>query len=178
MTAITLETGRCAQGCKMPYLSITYEKGGYRFGLRLRGCGGPYRVEREVEPRALRSLHEARRAELPIDNARLLADLQREAQEGIASLIREGQISREDGEAFLDDGEACRAQAGCPVSRFPGLEATILRTIEEEGQVRPPQARLAQEWFWQAAAALQARGLVVADQLEGVVRRKEAACSA
>ena len=100
---ITLETGRCIQGCKMPHLAIAYEKSGHRFGLRLRGCGGPYRFERRVEPRALRSLHEARRAELPIDSARLLANIQQDAQAGIARLIREGQISREDGEAFLDE---------------------------------------------------------------------------
>ena len=103
MTAITLETGRCTQGCKVPYLSITYEMGGHRFGLRLRGCGGPYRFEREVEPKALHSLHEAQWAELPIDSARLLADLQQDAQRAISRLIRDRQISREDGEAFLDE---------------------------------------------------------------------------
>ena len=61
------------------------------------------------------------------------------------------------------------------MSRFPALEAFILATLAEEGEVRPPLARLAQEWFWQSATALQARGLVISDQLAGVVRPKEAA---
>ena len=100
---IVFETGRCAQGCKVPYLSIAYDKGEHRFGLRLRGCGGPYRAEREIEPRALRSLREASLADLPIDSVRQLANIQKDAQDGIARLIREGQISREDGEAFLDE---------------------------------------------------------------------------
>lgn len=100
---IALETGSCQHGCKMPYLSIVYEMSGHEFGLRLRGCGGPYRAGRRIPGRALRSLHEAKLAGLPIDSARLLADLQREAQEGIARLIRERNISTEDGEAFLDE---------------------------------------------------------------------------
>lgn len=100
---IALETGRCAQGCKMPYLSIVYDKGEHRFGLRLRGCGGPYRAGREMPGRALRSLRNARDAGLPINSARLLTDLQREAQEGIARLIRELQIDQAEGERFLDE---------------------------------------------------------------------------
>jgi hypothetical protein len=100
---IALETGTCQQGCKMPYLSIMYEMAGHEFGLRLRGCGGPYRTGRRLPGCALRSVHEATLAGLPIDSARLLADLQREAQQGIARLIREGNISPEDGEAFLDE---------------------------------------------------------------------------
>lgn len=100
---IALETGRCAQGCKAPYLSIVYDKGGYRFGQRLRGCGGPYSAGREMSGRALRSLRWARAYGLPIHSARLLADLQRQAQESIARLIREGQIDPFEGEAFLDE---------------------------------------------------------------------------
>lgn len=38
------------------------------------------------------------RAGLPIDSARQLANIQKDAQEGIARLIREGQIDREDGD--------------------------------------------------------------------------------
>lgn len=56
------------------------------------------------------------------------------------------------------------------MTRFPGVEALILKTLAEEGEVRPPAERLAQEYFWMAAAALQARGLCVADQGGGVVR--------
>ena len=100
---IALETGRCAQGCKMPYLSIVYDSGGYRFGLRLRGCGGPYFTGREIPGSALRSLWSARDAGLSIDSARLLADLQKEAQEGIAQLIREQRIDPAEGERFLDE---------------------------------------------------------------------------
>lgn len=100
---IALETGRCAQGCKMPYLSIVCDKGEHRFGLRLRGCGGPYRAGREVPGSAMRSLNNARDAGLPIDSARLLADLQKEAQDGIARLIREQQIDPAEGERFLDE---------------------------------------------------------------------------
>lgn len=37
--------------------------------------------------------------------------------------------------------------------------------------MRPPAERLAEEWFWQAAANLQARGLCVVDQVAGVVTR-------
>lgn len=97
---ISLETGRCAQGCKVPYLSIA-SKSGHRSGLRLRGCGGPYRADQEVPGRALRSLIDARLNGLPIDSARMLAKLQRDAEEGIVRLIREGRIDREEGERFL-----------------------------------------------------------------------------
>lgn len=57
------------------------------------------------------------------------------------------------------------------MSRFPGLEAKILKTLEEEEEVRPPAGRIGQEYFWQAASMLQAKGLAVADQMAGVVRR-------
>lgn len=57
------------------------------------------------------------------------------------------------------------------MTRFPGIEATILRTIAEDGEARPPRSpRLAQEYWWVAASQLQARGLVEADQQAGVVR--------
>lgn len=62
------------------------------------------------------------------------------------------------------------------MSRFPGLEATILRTLGEEGCARPPLELLAREYFWQAAAALQARGLVVTDQVAGCVRPAQVPC--
>lgn len=60
------------------------------------------------------------------------------------------------------------------MTRLPGLEATILRTLEEQGEVRPPLTRIAQEYFWLAASRLQAQGKVVADQRAGVVRRPAA----
>lgn len=59
------------------------------------------------------------------------------------------------------------------MNRFPGLEATILKTLEEQEEMRPPQGRLAQEWFWRAASRLRAQGRCVADQQAGVVRRAE-----
>lgn len=59
------------------------------------------------------------------------------------------------------------------MSRFPGVEATILSTLLEEEEVRPPKERLAQEYFWLAASRLQGLGLCVADQIEGEVRRVE-----
>lgn len=100
---IALETGRCTQGCKMPYLSIVYDKGEHRFGLLLRGCGGPYVAEQQIPGSALRSLSEAQAHDLPIKSARLLADLQREVQQGIARLVREKMIDLADGERFLDE---------------------------------------------------------------------------
>lgn len=57
------------------------------------------------------------------------------------------------------------------MTRFPGLESLILRTLDEQGEMRPPVSRLAQEYFWIAASQLKARGLVDADQIAGVVRR-------
>jgi len=56
------------------------------------------------------------------------------------------------------------------MTRLPGLEAKILRALEEEGEIRPPADRLAQEWFWLAASHLHTRGLVMADQAAGIVR--------
>lgn len=53
--------------------------------------------------------------------------------------------------------------------RFPAVEAMILRALEEKGEVSPPPGRLAEEYFWHAAAQLQTRGLCVADQAAGVV---------
>lgn len=100
---ITLSTGSCQQGCKMPYLFVEYESSGNRHGYRLRGCGGPYNAGRDVPPGALRSLSSANRHGLPIESARLLASLQQEAQRVIARLIREHEVSREEGEAFLDE---------------------------------------------------------------------------
>lgn len=99
---ITLETGRCQQGCEGKYLSITYTNGDHKAGLILRGCGGPYWTEHEGIPgRALRSLREAEEFELPIWGARHLANMQREAERGIARLVRERQITAIEGEAFL-----------------------------------------------------------------------------
>lgn len=102
---IQLETGRCDNParCRMPYLCIVYEMKGHRFGLRIRGCGGPYYAERTVPGSALRTLQDAKRHGLPIDSARLLARLQREVEEGIVRLIREKQIDRDDGERFLGE---------------------------------------------------------------------------
>ncbi len=57
------------------------------------------------------------------------------------------------------------------MTRSPGLEALILRTLEEEGEMRAPKNRLDEEYFWLAASRLQARGLVVADQRAGIVRK-------
>lgn len=58
------------------------------------------------------------------------------------------------------------------MSHYPGIEEKILRAIAEEGEARPPMSpRLAQEYWWMAAAQLQARGLVKVDQQAGVVRR-------
>ena len=64
------------------------------------------------------------------------------------------------------------------MNRFPGLEATILKTLGEEGEVSPPPGRLAEEYFWQAASRLQGLGLCVADQVAGVVRRPRAGADA
>lgn len=100
---ITFETGTCTQGCKMPYLSIAYEKSWHRFGLRIRGCGGPYHAERAVPGSALRTLQDAKLHGLPIGTAILLAKLQRDAESGIARLIQEKQIEREEGERFLGE---------------------------------------------------------------------------
>lgn len=51
------------------------------------------------------------------------------------------------------------------------LEERILADLRRGEEVKPPTPRLAQEWFWIAASRLQARGLCVADQRAGVVRR-------
>lgn len=61
------------------------------------------------------------------------------------------------------------------MNRFPCLEAQMLKTLQEAGELRPPTGRLAEEWFWQAAAWLQARGLCIADQAAGVVRQPASA---
>lgn len=61
------------------------------------------------------------------------------------------------------------------MTRFPAVEAMILRDLEEHGEVRPPEGRLAEEWFWQAAARLQAQRLCEADQMAEVVRRPSSA---
>lgn len=100
---IQLETGRCANPstCKVPYLSIAYEHAGHKFGLRIRGCGGPYHAEKAVPGSALRTLQDAQRYGLPINTAQLLAKLQREVEKGIVRLILEKQIEREEGERFL-----------------------------------------------------------------------------
>lgn len=59
-------------------------------------------------------------------------------------------------------------------ARWPNLERQILAILEEKGEVLPPPSALAREYFWQAASSLQAQGLVVADQVAGVVRRPAA----
>lgn len=62
------------------------------------------------------------------------------------------------------------------MSRHPGIRAEILEDLLLRGESRPPAARLRQEWYWQEAASLQARGVCVADQREGVVRTLKASC--
>lgn len=57
------------------------------------------------------------------------------------------------------------------MTRFPAVEAAILRDLNERGEARPPQGRLAEEYFWQAASRLQAQGLCRVDQMAGVVRK-------